>query len=111
VNTAQVEAKLKLMVKQATENVPHFNDQYKFIGPQIAIKTKPIGSSDDRSCYVGRSGRVFTVMSGKIDTIFFATERILSMIEADHDEAPREVPSSLLANIRSKVDAMGMKVG
>lgn len=110
VDSSLVEAKLEAMTQQASENVPNFREQYKFIGPQISIKTKPVGSSDDRSCYVGRQGRIFTVMSGKIDTIFFATERILSMIEADHDEAPHDVPSSLLASIRSKVVQLGMKV-
>lgn len=70
IDSEQINAKRRLMVEQAMENVPDFLDQYKFIGPQLAIKTKPIGNSDDRSCYVGRRGCVFTVMSGKIDTIF-----------------------------------------
>lgn len=87
-----------------------FLDIYKFMGPQISIKTKPIGNSDDRSCYVGRDGRVLTVMSGKIDTIFFATERILSMIEADQDEGVADVPSSLPASIRAKVESIGLKL-
>jgi hypothetical protein len=58
------------------------------MGIQLAVKTKPIGSFDDRSCHVYREGRKFVVMSGKIDTIFFATERILSMIEAEHADTP-----------------------
>jgi hypothetical protein len=33
---------------------------------------------------VFKRGRVFTVLSGKIDTVFYATERVLSMIEAAH---------------------------
>ncbi|GJE80319.1 FAD-dependent oxidoreductase [Methylorubrum thiocyanatum] len=110
VNSEQIEAKRSLMIEQAQENVPEFLDIYKFIGPQISIKTKPIGNSDDRSCYVGRDGRVFTVMSGKIDTIFFATERILSMIEADQDESAADVPSSLPASIRAKVESIGLKL-
>lgn len=109
VNADLVKSKLRLMIDQAMENVPSFSDQYKFIGPQISIKTKPVGNSDDRSCYVGRSGRMFTVMSGKIDTIFFATERILSMIEADYDDVPQDVSSSLLSSIRMKSFKMGIE--
>lgn len=109
VDSSLVEAKRAAMVEQALENVPSFRDRFRFLGPQIAIKTKPVGNSDDRSCYVGRQGRVFTVMSGKIDTIFFATERILTMIESDHDEILHDVPSTLLENIRAKVAQLGMK--
>ncbi|WP_407530171.1 hypothetical protein [Methylobacterium oryzisoli] len=110
VDSSLVEAKLKAMVEQALENVPDFRDKFRFLGPQIAIKTKPVGNNDDRSCSVERQGRVFTVMSGKIDTIFFATERILSMIESDKDDILQDVPSSLLDTIRFKVDQLGMKV-
>lgn len=52
-------------------------------GPQLAIKTKPVGAYDDRSCQVVRRGRVFSVMSGKIDTIFFAMERILELARGE----------------------------
>lgn len=110
VDSSMVREKLRLMVDQACENVVGFRDRYRFIGPQLSIKTKPVGNSDNRSCYVGRSGRIFTVMSGKIDTIFFAMERILSMIEADYDSVSRDVPSTLLATIRQKAAQIGMKV-
>lgn len=109
VNNTLVSEKARAMVQQAQENVPHFLDYYRFVGPQLSIKTKPVGNSDDRSCYVGRNGRVFSVMSGKIDTIFFATERILTMIEADSDEPPREVQSTLLDSIRSKSAEIGTR--
>lgn len=77
-----VDAKRLAMESQVSKNVPAFRDLFRFVGVQLAIKTKPIGQYDDRSCYVFQDGRVFTVMSGKIDTIFFATERILSMMGA-----------------------------
>ncbi len=111
IDSEVINAKLRLMVDQACENVAYFRDHYRFLGPQISIKTKPIGGSDDRSCYVGRQGRIFSVMSGKIDTIFFATERILNMMEADGDGAAPEIPSSLLANIRTKAAQVGLDVG
>lgn len=83
-----IERKVALMQEQITRYVPNFHDVFRFVGPQLSIKTKPIGRFDDRSCYVFKNGRVFSVMSGKIDTIFFAVDRILSLIELMPDEPP-----------------------
>ena len=83
-----VASKRHAMESQITTNMPSFRDRFRFMGVQLAIKTKPIGSFDDRSCHVYRNGRSFVVMSGKIDTIFFATERILSMIETERSDLP-----------------------
>ena len=93
-------AKRMAMEDQISINVPAFRELFKFVGVQLSIKTKPIGQFDDRSCYVFQDGRVFSIMSGKIDTIFFATERVLSMIEADHSSAtPPARPNALRSNI------------
>ncbi len=95
-----VTAKRIAMEDQISINVPSFRDMFRFVGVQLAIKTKPVGQYDDRSCYVFQDGRVFSVMSGKIDTIFFATERVLSMIEADNSSAlPSTRPSALRDNM------------
>jgi hypothetical protein len=83
-----VAAKRLAMEAQIKVNMPRFSDLFRFMGIQLAIKTKPIGSFDDRSCHVYQKGRVFTVLSGKIDTVFFATERILSLIEASNSDLP-----------------------
>jgi hypothetical protein len=88
VTAEMVDAKRHAMEAQITANMPSFRDRFRFMGVQLSIKTKPIGSFDDRSCYVYRDGRSFVVMSGKIDTVFFATERILSMIEAERSDMP-----------------------
>lgn len=95
-----VNAKRVAMEEQISLNVPAFRDLFRFVGVQLAIKTKPVGQSDDRSCYVFREGRIFSVMSGKIDTIFFAVERILSMIEADHSMTK---PASPATSLRSSI--------
>ncbi len=100
VDTALVTDKARLMEEQIKRYIPAFSDTFRFVGPQLAMKTKPLGSFDDRSCYVYQNGRIFSVMSGKIDTIFFATERILSMLEAaGKDEAVGKESSSLRAEI------------
>ena len=90
-----VAAKVKAMEEQMVAYVPAFRDVFRFVGPQLSIKTKPTGSFDDRSCYVFREGRIFSVMSGKIDTIFFAAERILSAIEAMAQPSASEESVSL----------------
>lgn len=88
IDTGTVAAKQALMEEQISRYVPAFRDNFRFVGPQLAVKSKPTGASDDRSCHVYRDGRVFSVMSGKIDTIFFAVERILSMLEATAQSPP-----------------------
>jgi FAD dependent oxidoreductase len=87
------------MEEQILANVPGFRDAFRFIGAQLSIKTKPRGRSDDRSCYVFRKDNVISVMSGKIDTIFHAAERVLSIIsEGSGGSASRE-ESTIRADI------------
>lgn len=82
---------------------------FRFVGPQLSIKTKPVGTFDDGSCHVLQNGRVFTVLSGKIDKIFFAVERILSLVEASGGGGrTAAVPSSLrgdIARVSQRVEA------
>jgi hypothetical protein len=92
-------SKVKSMESQISHYVPDFQERFTFVGPQLSIKTKPVGSSDDRSCYVLKQGRIFSVMSGKIDTVFFATERILSMLDSSTDSEIDRVPSFLREDI------------
>lgn len=80
IDGAQVLAKRRLMEAEIREYVPAFTDLFEFEGPQFAIKTKPQGKSDNRACLVDFQDRVISVQSGKIDTIFFATDRILGQV-------------------------------
>jgi hypothetical protein len=95
VDSELIAQKVARMEEQVLRYVPGFRDTFRFVGPQLAIKTKPAGSFDDRSCYVFKTGRVFSVMSGKIDTIFFAVERILSLLEAAPDQFLSQETGSL----------------
>jgi len=94
-----VEAKVRAMEEQVGRYLPTFKESFRFVGPQLSIKTKPVGNFDDRSCSVFRRGRVFHVMSGKIDTIFFAMERILSFIEASQSRGIAQLSSPLRRDI------------
>jgi hypothetical protein len=89
-------SRVQSMESQISHYVPDFQDRFRFMAPQLSIKTKPVGSCDDRSCYVFKEGRFFYVMSGKIDTVFFATERILSILDVSMDsKLPEVIPSRL----------------
>jgi len=86
VTGSEVEEKRHLMEKQICRYLPWFRDMYAFEGPQLSVKTKLTGLQDDRSCYVSRQGRVISVMSGKVDTVFFAAQRVLGLLEEAIDE-------------------------
>jgi hypothetical protein len=89
------------MESQILMNLPSFRERFRFMGVQLGVKTKPIGKFDDRSCYVYREGRRFLILSGKIDTIFYATERIISMIAFDHADASDDGKGSMREDILS----------
>jgi hypothetical protein len=57
------------MEDQISRYVPNFRDIFEYAGPQFSIKTKHVGMNENRSCSVHRQGRLFSVMSGKTDTI------------------------------------------
>ena len=99
VNRALIASKTEAMEEHISRYVPSFRDVFRFVGPQLAMKTKPSGNFDDRSCYVYKSGRVFSVMSGKIDTIFFSVDRILALIEAMPEDNIRNEQSGLRAEV------------
>lgn len=94
-----VMAKVAAMEEQVSCYLPTFKENFRFVGPQLAVKTKPVGNFDDRSCSVFRRGRIFHVMSGKIDTIFFAMERILSFIESSQSRGFAPLTSPLRQDI------------
>lgn len=84
INTELVEEKRSCMESQVSRYFPNFKAKFNYLGPQLSVKTKLLGAADDRSCYVGKEGRRFAVMSGKIDTVFYAADTILSLIENEH---------------------------
>ena len=102
VNADTVAAKRAAMEEQISRYLPTFRESFRYVGPQLAIKTKPVGNFDDRSCSVFRRGRVFHVMSGKIDTIFFAMERILSFIESARDRGVGQLSTPLRRDIATR---------
>jgi hypothetical protein len=94
-SSSTIDKQRSLMENQIAKYFPSFSENFEYIGPQFSVKTKIVGADDDRSCYVGRSGRLFKVLSGKIDTIFYAADYIASLIESD-SESISHVKSSML---------------
>lgn len=71
-----------LMEEHVSKYVPGFKDMFEYQSPQISIKTKIIGATDDRSCSVEMRGRYISIMSGKIDTIFHGMERVIYYLQS-----------------------------
>lgn len=74
--------KRKQMESQITKFVPNFHEIFDFDRPQLSMKTKIVGATDDRSCYVHCDGRYISIMSGKIDTIFFGAQRVVDYLQS-----------------------------
>ena len=75
-----IEEKTKAMEMQVMKYLPDFKDRFRFIEPQLSIKTKLSGISDDRSCYVTQNSRLISIFAGKIDGIFFAANKVVQTI-------------------------------
>lgn len=71
-----------LMEDQIVRYIPGFRDIFRYVGPQHSVKTKPVGAADDRACRVFQNGHLISVLSGKIDGIFYAADRVLEIIHA-----------------------------
>jgi hypothetical protein len=75
-------SKRSAMEEEISRYIPNFRCIFKYEGDQLGIKTKPFGAYDNRSCSVSKTGRLFMVMSGKIDTIFYAANEIIGHLGA-----------------------------
>lgn len=75
--------------QQALPIFPTLLERFSFRDVQLSIKTKPIGRADHRHCEVRRDRNVIRVLSGKIDTVFYASGRVVEIIEQGrNDELP-----------------------
>ena len=83
INTDFIMRKRDLMVHEIKSYVPEFDSIFTYEAPQFAVKTKMVGRHDSRSCTVERDGNIFSIFSGKIDTIFHAADEIISNMGVD----------------------------
>ena len=59
---------------------PAFLDQYKFDGWHGAVRAISTDKSDARVCRVRQEGETIHVLSGKIDSIFYAEQEVLKCL-------------------------------
>jgi hypothetical protein len=76
----ELEIKKKDIIDHAKEFFPTIEDYFDFYDFQLSVKTKPTSQSADRSCYVNKSDRIISVLSGKIDNIFYASDYIMNLV-------------------------------
>jgi len=75
-----IKEKINAMETEISKYVPDFKKHFTYKSPQLSIKTKSIVANDDRSCYVETYGRMITIISGKIDTIFYASQEVINIL-------------------------------
>jgi len=80
VDSNLIKEKINAMEAEISKYVPDFKKYFTYKSPQLSIKTKSMAVNDDRSCYVETSGRMITIISGKIDTIFYASQKVINIL-------------------------------
>jgi len=68
------------MTEKALKEFPAFKECFRYLGPQFSVKTKYSNACASRDTAVKKQGHVFSVFSGKIDTIFIAEDSILEQL-------------------------------
>ncbi len=90
ISKEEIEDKLKFMHKKINTYLPSFSDYFSNPEPFFSIKTKPANNkTDDRfTILTNESKNVYSVFSGKIDTIFDMEFRILSFLQKENEINP-----------------------
>ena len=60
---------------------PTFENDFELVGHFLSIRTKLLNKNADRACIVNTNGRIINVLSGKISSIFEASEKVFSILE------------------------------
>jgi hypothetical protein len=71
-------AQKKLLFEQGIMTYfPQFGERFKYRSYFISMKTKLRDESADRECIIRVAGKVINVMSGKVNTLYFAEREVL----------------------------------
>lgn len=79
-NKSEIDNLYKLVKLSVTADIPDFNKYFKFESYFISRKYKSKSNTDLRSTLIYNEENIFTICSGKIDTIFLADEIINSLV-------------------------------
>jgi len=85
------------MTDEVVKEFPSFTDRFRYLAPQFSMKTKYDNSRASRDTAVARHGNILTVLSGKIDTIFIAEDRVLAHLANWETGNPSEELTATLA--------------
>ena len=69
------------LMEKVTFYYPGFERDFELLGHFLSIRTKLLNENANRECIVNDKGRVINVLSGKISSIFEASEKVLSIID------------------------------
>jgi hypothetical protein len=81
ITQTDLEIKRNAMVQHVTRFLPYFSEVFEYVGPQLSIKMKPLDAADERSSVVTTEGQLTNVISGKVDTIFYASDHLLGVLQ------------------------------
>jgi len=89
IGSGEIQDKLNLMQQKICSYLPSFSDYFAEPEPFFSIKTKPLrNKTDDRFTFLtNESKNVYSVFSGKIDTIFDMEFRILSFLQKENEKS------------------------
>ena len=79
-DTNFINKRRELMEDSIIYYYPKFKEFFQFNDIQLSIKTKPYGLSANRACEIKKDERLISIMSGKIDTIFTASNEIIHIL-------------------------------
>ncbi len=77
---ADIDAIRAAMTEEVLKEFPSFADRFRYLSPQLCVKTKYENRRASRDTSVKRHGNVLTVFSGKIDTVFIAEDMVLEQL-------------------------------
>lgn len=77
----QEQIDIENLVRSVQSIYPAFSEEFELEGCFYSIRTKRINANANRECSVARDGRKITVVSGKINSVFDADAKVLSVLE------------------------------
>lgn len=79
--TWQEQVDIENLVRSVHSIYPAFSEEFELEGCFYSIRTKRINANASRECSVTRDGRQITVISGKINSVFEAEAKVLSILD------------------------------
>lgn len=82
----QEQVNIENLVRSVQSIYPAFSKEFESAGCFYSIRTKRINANASRECSVTRDGNQITVISGKINSVFEAESKVLSLLSLMQQE-------------------------